>query len=490
MVQSALFLPSSGCHAHWVESLWGLFIGTTLALSSLLMGQHLALWVRVQLQAEGLTKHKPLASEMQPHLQVVETEGATEKGSDAAVAVGPTQVTAAHDGEAAVHAGTASLSEDVARHDTGSQRVPTLARASFLAKLDAAHKSHEQQQGEDIPQSHVAQPHIPQHPVTNSEEEPAHSQEAPSQARHLFLEQLDAVQRSEEQQEQAETVPASHIAQPYIPQHTSTSQQGLSQPTPGRPHTASDAASVVLHMQPNTDDTAHKPPTRHSQHHHHQAQQEAKLAWFDKIIHSCFCGQHPHQPHSTTCDPGGPQLWCGCTVRDTWDVAADVVVLAILLGLTGWTLGSLIAPSVQGLPTPSDSYIWLGILFGPFGCLLRWRLAVLNYSLPRPYHWLPLGTLCANLLACMLDFGMAALLAKRGAQLTAVQTSAVTALVLGVGGCLSTVSTWVAEVGHVQHHDYNQVCRKGFLENISMSAWPLQTWDLWQSGEYVLQFHS
>lgn len=125
-------------------------------------------------------------------------------------------------------------------------------------------------------------------------------------------------------------------------------------------------------------------------------------------------------------------------------------MLSVLLGLTGWTLGSLIAPAVQGHPLPEDYPVWLAILFGPVGCLLRWRLGVLNYSLPRPYEWLPLGTLCANLLACMLDFGMAALLAKRGSQLTFVQASVVSALVTGCGGCLSTVSTWVAEVSVVE----------------------------------------
>lgn len=47
---------------------------------------------------------------------------------------------------------------------------------------------------------------------------------------------------------------------------------------------------------------------------------------------------------------------------------------------------------------------WLAVLFGPFGCTLRWLLSKTNYTLPGEYNWLPVGTLAANMLACTINF--------------------------------------------------------------------------------------
>ena len=47
---------------------------------------------------------------------------------------------------------------------------------------------------------------------------------------------------------------------------------------------------------------------------------------------------------------------------------------------------------------------WLAILFGPFGCTLRWVLSKSNYKLPGSWKWLPIGTFAANMLGCTIDY--------------------------------------------------------------------------------------
>ena len=83
------------------------------------------------------------------------------------------------------------------------------------------------------------------------------------------------------------------------------------------------------------------------------------------------------------------------------------------------------------------------MLLGPVGCLLRWRLSPLNYSLPGRARFLPAGTLAANCLGCAASFMCASLLDRvgpgpwGGVALRAVQ--------VGFAGALSTVSTLTAE---------------------------------------------
>ncbi len=46
----------------------------------------------------------------------------------------------------------------------------------------------------------------------------------------------------------------------------------------------------------------------------------------------------------------------------------------------------------------------MAILFGPFGCTLRWLLSMTNYKLPGSWKWLPIGTFAANMLGCTIDY--------------------------------------------------------------------------------------
>jgi CrcB protein len=89
--------------------------------------------------------------------------------------------------------------------------------------------------------------------------------------------------------------------------------------------------------------------------------------------------------------------------------------------------------------------IWLAVLFAPLGCVARWLLAKLNYSLgDERIKWLPIGTLFANYAGAIADYVLAAVVIK-------VSPSYWGSLVIGAVengfcGCLTTVSTLIAEL--------------------------------------------
>ena len=99
--------------------------------------------------------------------------------------------------------------------------------------------------------------------------------------------------------------------------------------------------------------------------------------------------------------------------------------------------------------------MWLSVLFAPFGTLIRWKLTRLNGSLKGKLDWLPVGTLYANLFACLISAATNGLTnssqvwSANGLHfLYAVQT--------GFAGCMSTVSTYAVEGDMLQksfpHH--------------------------------------
>jgi len=136
---------------------------------------------------------------------------------------------------------------------------------------------------------------------------------------------------------------------------------------------------------------------------------------------------------------------CGRTLL-VW--AADGAALTILLVLTGVSLGFAVHDTREKITTFGHrprSFQWFSILLGPAGCLLRWKLSTLNGKVKGSWSWFPAGTFAANMGACVLDFVMTSLL-LRVTRLTSLQTAILTGIVVGIGGCLSTVSTWVVEI--------------------------------------------
>ncbi|CAL9062311.1 unnamed protein product [Musa banksii] len=144
--------------------------------------------------------------------------------------------------------------------------------------------------------------------------------------------------------------------------------------------------------------------------------------------------------------------WCDKrnTNLEKWRVNnrnKHVVVMAavLLIWCLLWTLsGEFFRVKLNRV---SNSAVpWLAFLVGPPGVWLRWRLARLNgrgIGSKRMLKWLPIGTLLANVLAATIS-AAAAIISK------AVNTEKCAIIVsgfqLGFPGCLSTVSTFAAEI--------------------------------------------
>ncbi|XWS21597.1 hypothetical protein CRYUN_Cryun30bG0067900 [Craigia yunnanensis] len=93
----------------------------------------------------------------------------------------------------------------------------------------------------------------------------------------------------------------------------------------------------------------------------------------------------------------------------------------------------------------SGAQLWLACLVAPLGVWFRWFLARLNghgLGKSRILRWLPFGTLIANVSAACI---MAALSIVEKPVNTNNFNTAATGIQLGFLGCLSTVSTFIAE---------------------------------------------
>ncbi|KAF0930131.1 hypothetical protein E2562_030303 [Oryza meyeriana var. granulata] len=123
-----------------------------------------------------------------------------------------------------------------------------------------------------------------------------------------------------------------------------------------------------------------------------------------------------------------------------------LAVMVILLSLL-WIL-SIVLAIVKVHSLADGAVLWLGCSVAPPGVWLRWYLARLNgggigIGKERHLKWLPIGTLAANVLAAAI---MAALAVTAKAENTKRSTTVLSGIQLGFLGCLSTVSTFAAEV--------------------------------------------
>ncbi|KAG8092609.1 hypothetical protein GUJ93_ZPchr0012g20542 [Zizania palustris] len=123
-------------------------------------------------------------------------------------------------------------------------------------------------------------------------------------------------------------------------------------------------------------------------------------------------------------------------------LAAMVILLSLL-----WIL-SIVLAIVKVHSLADGAVLWLGCSVAPPGVWLRWYMARLNgggigIGKHRHLKWLPFGTLAANVLAAAI---MAALSVTAKAVHTKRSTAVLNGVQLGFLGCLSTVSTFAAEV--------------------------------------------
>ncbi len=174
-----------------------------------------------------------------------------------------------------------------------------------------------------------------------------------------------------------------------------------------------------------------------------------------------------------------------CALADAWSVVMLLALNAVSVALIAVVTTADVRSDAPG---NEDFSLWVGILLGPIGCLARcakdcwgspgpahalnalafpsapcahnadptttrrWQLSTLNTrSAPPPGGslfppaWFPLGTWLANMGGCLLDYVMT-LLQVRVAELGPNSSGVLSAVALGVGGSLSTVSTWVVEL--------------------------------------------
>ncbi|KAJ2824606.1 hypothetical protein IWW50_003254 [Coemansia erecta] len=115
-----------------------------------------------------------------------------------------------------------------------------------------------------------------------------------------------------------------------------------------------------------------------------------------------------------------------------------------ILSVAG-TVGVCAACVVVGLATRTRS-VSIALLFGPVGTMVRWRLAALNTKHIRCAFGLPLGTFTANVVGSLV-LAIVHIL-QTGVVVRPSQASCyvLQAVADGFCGCLTTISTFVAEI--------------------------------------------
>ncbi|KAK3002706.1 hypothetical protein RJ639_019290 [Escallonia herrerae] len=122
---------------------------------------------------------------------------------------------------------------------------------------------------------------------------------------------------------------------------------------------------------------------------------------------------------------------------------AVMVVMVLMLGLLWGLSGALVKRGFDS--GSSGAQLWLACIIAPLGVWIRWWLARLNgrgLGTTGLLKWVPFGTLIANVSAACV---MAALATLKKAVKTKTCDTVATGLQFGLLGCLSTVSTFIAE---------------------------------------------
>lgn len=122
---------------------------------------------------------------------------------------------------------------------------------------------------------------------------------------------------------------------------------------------------------------------------------------------------------------------------------AVMVVMVAMLGLLWAVSGALLKEEYNH--DSGEAQLWLGCIVAPLGVWIRWFLARLNgRGLGKAGYlkWVPFGTLIANVSAACI---MAALATVKKAVHTKTCDTISTGIQFGFLGCLSTVSTFIAE---------------------------------------------
>lgn len=122
-----------------------------------------------------------------------------------------------------------------------------------------------------------------------------------------------------------------------------------------------------------------------------------------------------------------------------------IALLVLIIMWGGLWATSAVLESKEFKNSGKGAQLWLACLVGPFGVWIRWWLARLNgrgLGKTGQWKWIPFGTLIANVSAACV---MSALATMKKAVNTKDCETLATGIQFGLMGCLSTVSTFMAE---------------------------------------------
>ncbi|XP_051123678.1 fluoride export protein 1 isoform X2 [Andrographis paniculata] len=140
---------------------------------------------------------------------------------------------------------------------------------------------------------------------------------------------------------------------------------------------------------------------------------------------------------------GIPTCLRACNLNKSNCLLTIMAMFLLMLGLLWGLFGALAKNNFES--GGSKAQLFLACMVGPFGVWMRWFLARFNgrgLGIAGHVKWMPLGTLAANVLAASL---MAALTTLKKTVKTKSCDTAVSGIQFGLLGCLSTVSTFIAE---------------------------------------------
>ncbi|CAI9274838.1 unnamed protein product [Lactuca saligna] len=137
---------------------------------------------------------------------------------------------------------------------------------------------------------------------------------------------------------------------------------------------------------------------------------------------------------------------CGFELKN--NIISESILIVLMITLLGLLWGVSIALLKRDFESDkSTSHLWLGCIVGPIGVWIRFYLAKFNgKGLGRKniMKWMPFGTLIANVSASCIMATFATL--KKSVKDEHFGIVA-TGIQFGLCGCLSTVSTFIAEFG-------------------------------------------
>ncbi|KAM3746948.1 hypothetical protein ACB098_05G001500 [Castanea mollissima] len=130
---------------------------------------------------------------------------------------------------------------------------------------------------------------------------------------------------------------------------------------------------------------------------------------------------------------------------------AVMVVLILMLSLLWGVCGDLLREEFSS--GSSGAQLWLACFVGPPGVWIRWFLARLNgrgFGKAGLFKWVPFGTLAVNVFAACI---MAAVSTVKKAVNSQTCDTVAAGIQLGLG-CLSTVSTFIAEFNAMRESEH------------------------------------